>query len=339
MLTHAEGTYDTPIVLSVTAIFIHHQIRAVMLFMHSDRVHIVPVRFEHDRVVEPLLKYRADIVYLLYDSRHDTRPEYYDTLETTLETEGLHPGETLHRLECNHGDPYEVFGLVTTLAAEHDGDDVAVNVATGSKLAAIGAAMGCMDEDTDAQAYFPHAADRAFDGYVEPATSSYEGDTELLDYPIQSPARQQVAMLAVIAVEQTGTAQVKKRTLIDHGLWLSSILDHPLAFTTQIVDVDTPLDPHGEIIQFSDLTSNKKKGAYGSLGTHITTPLLDRGYISIEEHGRSDIITLTPTGEKTLQAFRHKITDVIRALESKHDSGATGAVVPAWLSDGLDETV
>jgi hypothetical protein len=230
-----------------------------------------------------------------------------------------------------------VFGLVTTLAAEHSDDSVAVNVATGSKLAAIGAAMGCLDADTNARAYFAHAESHAYDGYTEPAARGYDGETHLIDYPIESPARQQVAMMAVIATETTGTAQVKKRTLIDRGLWVNRHVDEPLDFVTRIERAGSD-SPAGRPESFDDLGSNAKKGAYAALRTHVLDPLLARGYIDITSPGRSDSLRLTNTGEKTLQAFRHKVTDVVRILdeESRSVRNRTNYEVPSWLREGLD---
>ena len=305
--------------------------------MHPKRVHIVPVQFEFDRVVDPLVEHGADVVYLLYDAQHERRPDYYDDIEQTLETHGLVRDETLFAIPCNHDDPYAVFGLVTTLAAEHSGDSVAVNVATGSKLAAIGAAMGCLDADTHARAYFTHAESHAYDGYTEPAARGYDGETHLIDYPIESPARQQVAMMAVIATETTGTAQVKKRTLIDRGLWLNQHVDEPLDLVTRIERAGSD-GPAGRPGSFDDLGSNEKKGAYAALRTHILDPLLARGYIDITSPGRSDSLQLTDTGEKTLQAFRHKVTDVVRILdeESRSVRNRTNYEVPSWLREGLD---
>jgi len=240
-------------------------------------------------------------------------------------------------IPCNHGDPYAVFGLVTTLAAEHNTDSVAVNVATGGKLAAIGAAMGCLDADTHARAYFAHAESYAYDGYAEPAARGYSGETHLIDYPIESPSRQQVAMMAVIATETTGTAQIKKRTLIDRGIWLNRQLEEPLDFVTRIGRTSEKRlgsYPHS----FDDLDGNTKKGAYATLRSHILDPLLSRGYIDVTSPGRSDSIQLTDTGEKTLQAFRHKVTDVVRLLDEESHSARnrTNYKVPVWLTEGLN---
>jgi hypothetical protein len=305
--------------------------------MHPKRVHIVPVQFEFDRVVDPLAEHNADIAYLLYDSQQERRPDYYDDIEDTLESRGFVSEETLFTIPCNHGDPYAVFGLVTTIAAEHSTDSVAVNVATGSKLAAIGAAMGCLDADTHARAYFAHGDSYAYDGYTEPAARGYSGETHLIDYPIESPTRQQVAMMAVIATETTGTAQVKKRTLIDRGIWLNSQLEAPLKFVTRIgrtSEKKIGKRPHS----FDDLDGNTKKGAYAALRTHVLDPLLSRGYVDVTSPGRNDNIQLTDTGEKTLQAFRHKVIDVVRLLDEESHSARnrTNYQVPPWLREGLN---
>lgn len=305
--------------------------------LHPERVHIIPVRYEYDRVIHPLAEHGFDQVYLLYDERLDQRPSYHDEIESHLRDKGLVPGDTLRTVECNHGDPYELFGLVTTIAARHPEASVGVNLATGSKLAAIGAALGCMDADTDAKPYFPHAETRAHDGQRAPATSGYTGDTRLIDYPIKSPTRQQLAMLAVTATEIRGTAVPNKRMLIERGVELGLTYDISLQFADGIIESADGLTPDSDAMDWaSDLTNSDQVSAYSRLESHVIRPLETREYVTLDETGRNTEIRLTQTGRKTLEAFRHKITDVLRALDEMYPRhGSPGAELPSWLESEI----
>jgi len=52
--------------------------------------------------------------------------------------------------------------------------------------------------------------------------------------------------------------------------------------------------------------------------------------VVVETVGRSKVVRLTETGEQTLRAFRHKVTDVVAELA---DDPGTDA--PDWLTEGL----
>lgn len=158
-------------------------------------IHIVPIRYEYDRVVSPLREAGVDIVYLLFDEQVDHQPQYYDYVEADLTEMGLVHGKTLYTLSCDQSDPYVIFGLVTTITAEHPDACVDFDLATESKLAPIGAALGCMDAETDATRT-PHAANYRHEGISTPVTSGYTGATELIDHSIESHTQGQFTDLA-----------------------------------------------------------------------------------------------------------------------------------------------
>jgi len=118
-----------------------------------DEVHIAPLGYEYDRVVEPVRKHDADIVYLLTADRARLTA-YQEALVEELEADGR---ETRFR-EVDLGDLYDVLAVVTTVTDEHAEDIIRVNVSSGPKLAAVGAAIACMA--TDATPYYVHAAER-----------------------------------------------------------------------------------------------------------------------------------------------------------------------------------
>ncbi|MEF8857274.1 MAG: DUF6293 family protein, partial [Haloplanus sp.] len=150
--------------------------------MFAKRVHIVPVGEDVERTVAPARTMSADRVYLLADERGSAAKA--ETAAERLAADGV---ETAIE-SVDHGTVYAVLGLVTTLADRHAPDDtVWVNVSTGSRLATIGAALACMDADTDAEAYHVPAAD-ADATAVADRTAGDDGVAVVPDYPIESPS-------------------------------------------------------------------------------------------------------------------------------------------------------
>jgi DNA-binding transcriptional ArsR family regulator len=222
---------------------------------------------------------------------------------------------------------YAVFGLVTTIADAHATDDVAVNVSAGSKLAAIGASLACMDVATDATAYYVRPESRAHDGADAPATSGVATVDELPTYPIDSPTRDQVVVLLLVAVENAGHAQPTKRTLIERSLALAPALaDFELGHSLLDDAGGTGSGGSDDSPTFADLSTAAKKGAYRRLDRRLD-PLVEGGHVTVSESGRHRRVELTPRGRNTLRAFRHKATDAV-SLVPDHD-------LPAWL-DAVD---
>lgn len=287
------------------------------------RVHVVPVRHEVDRVVEPLAAQAADCVHFLFhDGDRSAPPTYHEDLVACVREE---LGASVATWHVDHFDVYDVFGLVTTVADAHADDDVAVNVSAGSKLAAIGASLACMDVATDATAYYVRPASRAHDGASAPATTGVAAVDELPTYPIDSPTRDQVVVLLLVAVENAGLSQPTKRTLIERSLALAPVLSdfefgHSLLVDAEAVGSATEADPP----TFTDLSTAAKKGAYRRLDRRLD-PLVERGHVTVAESGRHRHVELTPRGRNALRAFRHKATDAVAVLRDEE--------LPSWLDD------
>lgn len=296
--------------------------------MHLRRVHIVPFDDAPDRAVKSAVSNHADMVYLLPDERTCPR----DIQKRSAQRLSEHGIDTeLHTVD--HLDMYAVFGLVTTLASrsEHDDDNVFVNVSTGSRVAAIGAALGCMDVSTDAT---PYHVDGELTTDVEPVrlpTESHGSKGQpLVTYPVDSLTRSQLVVLAVVAVETSELSAPTKRRLIDRAIGLELRLETPIALGTRLVETASHLDRSHERGGFDNLTADEKKSAYRTLETMVLGRLLEDDHLREVSSGRSDQLELTDRGENALRAFRHKITDVIRNF----DEGD----VPEWLREGIAET-
>jgi hypothetical protein len=324
--------------------------------MHGKRVHIVPVGDDVDRMVGPAIEMRADVVYLLAHTPErvdepgpkarlpDVDWADEDSVAHYVERLDIHGSETASRaverladrgIEApvefvDQDDVYAVLGLATTLAYLRSADDdVAVNVSTGTRLATIGTALARMDESTAIEAY--HVSDGG-DGEV--AQVDGDGVADVPDYHLESPARDELAAMAVVAARDTEVYTPKKSDLIDWALRLRGDAGVSIGYADRIVRSTLDSDPESDQpARFDDLDGAGKKGAYRTLRTQVLDELVTRDFVDIDDEqvGRADLVTLTPSGEAALRAFRHKILDVVEALEEHR--GVEG--LPPWLSRGL----
>ncbi|MCU4743632.1 DUF6293 family protein [Natronoglomus mannanivorans] len=234
-----------------------------------DRVHVMPVGYENDRLVLPAIELGADRVVLLEPDAGDAG-EYAETVRDRL-TEAEIAHETV---PCDVFDLYESIGTIAELVTAFDeaDEEVFVNVASGSKVTAIAGAIACMA--TDATAYYVRA-----ERYGEDADSVSEGVEaiyELPAYPIERPTREHVAVLAHVAEHEPVT---KKRLI-------AFAEDETLPF-------------------IADYEGAGEKGKYRLLERHVVDPLSERGYVAVEDVGRTKRLSVTDSGRNTLRAFSY----------------------------------
>jgi hypothetical protein len=270
------------------------------------RVHVAPLGYEYDRVLEPARRYGADVLYALVDvprermagvagdadggvrraevdatrwvGRGRTGASYHEDLLAALSETGVE----VRVRAADLYDVYDVLGAVTTVAARHADDDVRVNVSTGGALAAVGATVACMDGSTDATAYYVHPEERAHDGAAAPTTRGFADVDTLPTYPVDSPTSDQVAVMRYLRRADTAAYTPKKRDVIDHAkeAGLGFVADDPPA---------------------------NRQGEFRRLNAAVVEPLVADGYVTVDDVGRRKELSLTERGEQALRAFRHKI--------------------------------
>ncbi len=241
-------------------------------------IHIAPLGYEHDRILEPIRTYDADEVYLLAAENPTDHASYHDELVDRLDDQGV----DVTRRSVDLDDVYAVLGIVTTIAAEHADDIVRVNVASGAKLADIGCAIACMA--TDATAYYVHPENHVPPLEREPLTEGVADVEVLPSYPVETPTTDQVAVLEYVQRATTDIYTPKKSDLIEFSE------DEQLSY-------------------LSEANPANDKAKFALLNTHIVEPLVERSYVRVESVGRQKQITLTDTGENALKAFRHKVRE------------------------------
>lgn len=235
---------------------------------------MAPLGYEYDRIRAPVLEYGADTLYLLCD--RSLRVPYHEDLAEELAGCGV----AVEFRDVDLGDMYDVLGEVTTLVDEHAEDIVRVNVSSGPKVAAVGAALACMA--TDASGYHVHPDSRLHPVEETPRTEGMALAEQLPSYPLETPTTDQVRVLEYVETASDGTSTPKKSDLIAFAE------ENELSFMTR-----------------SEPANDKAK--FALLNNRIVDPLVENGYVEIEPVGRTKQVTLTETGRNALRAFRHKL--------------------------------
>lgn len=239
-----------------------------------DRVHIIPLGYERDRVVVPPVRMGADTVVLVKHSRDDPEnyPEYYDDIFEAFDESAVQVAE----VNADIFDLYDALGTIAGLIQKYDHDDVYVNLATGGKVTAIAGMIACMV--TEAATPYYVSADTYGDHRQEPVARNVTNISNLPTYPIDAPTPEQVQMLAYIAEE----GPVSKKRLIGYA----ESQDLPFIAGYQGGDI---------------------KGKYRKLDSVILNPLVEDGSVSLDQQGRRKVAHITSNGENTLRGFKYMI--------------------------------
>ena len=117
-------------------------IDTIMKSIVNLRVHIAPVGFEVDRIVIPAVSQKADKVWLIAHDNvsEDLAVKYRENVEKELEKNGI-------KVEIAYANRLRLFPIIKTVADiihKERKNDIYVNVASGSKIHAIGCMMACM---------------------------------------------------------------------------------------------------------------------------------------------------------------------------------------------------
>ena len=264
-------------------------------------MHIAPLGYERDRVVEPVRTESADVVYLLVDDPDRTDDEHGDVDAdadwTSPDTENVSWSsatayqravrEELGAFCEARGVPvdihnvYDVMGVTTTIAAAHVDDQVYVNISSGTNVAAVGAAIACMT--TAALPYSVEPESYGHDVDAEPLSRGVASVDRVPDYPIEAPTSEQVHIMGYL-YEQTvqNPYTLNKRSLIQRAN------DYGLPF-------------------LANYSTESRQSEYRRLDAAIIDPLVAKGYLRLEPAGKRKNVVLTETGISVYRAFQHKV--------------------------------
>ena len=119
-----------------------HTVHTIMAKIAKLRVHIATVGYEIDRVVLPAKQERADKVWLLvHENKSDDKAvPFVSKIIKQLEKLRIEVVQESH----DRRDLFKIIRAVKSIIEQEKGNEIYVNLATGSKIQAIGTMMACM---------------------------------------------------------------------------------------------------------------------------------------------------------------------------------------------------
>tara|TARA_Y100001936_G_C15898163_1_gene571767 strand:+ start:60 stop:806 length:747 start_codon:yes stop_codon:yes gene_type:complete len=233
------------------------------------RVHIAPVGFEIDRILIPAKKMRADKVWLIGHSNlsEDKARPFLDKIRKALEKNNIDVQETT----ANRYRLFDIVRVVKEIILEEKQHDVYLNVASGSKIHAVGLMMATMifDDRENLHPFYAQAKEYHHTKVSQPQTTGVEEIHDLPTYQIQTPPKKQLEALKIL-VDNEG--KMKKKDM------------------AEVAEKE-------ELIVVNAQTGNHSQARFASLDKNIIAPLENEwGYVRTEKVGRNRWIHLTDEG-------------------------------------------
>ena len=230
------------------------------------RVHIAPVGYEIDRVVLPAKKLRADKVILLVHENpsEDRATKFYEKIFSELEKANIEVSTEYH----NRLDLFQIIKSVKNLIAQQSGNIVSVNLASGSKVQAIGCMMASMmfNDDKNVNPFYVEAKDYlGFSG--KPISKGIKDIEYIPTYEIQKPEERHIQALKIV---------------VDNGGKISKKEMANIAVKQKLIIVNA---------------ENKSQATFASLDKNIISVLENRwGFVKVKKIGRTRWIEITEEG-------------------------------------------
>ena len=235
------------------------------------RVHLAPVGYEIDRVVIPAEQMRADKVYLLVHENpsEDKARSYLERIEKKLKQKNI----KTQVITANRFRLFSIMKAVKETILKERENDVYINVASGSKIHAVGCMMACMifDDRENIHPYYAQAKEYPQFKGKEQQTRGVEEITNLPTYQIRTPNQKLIDTLQIIrnGEKQKITKKELARIAIERNL-----------------------------ITVKAREENESQATFASLDKNIIQPLeRDWGFVEVEKIGRNRWIKLSKEGE------------------------------------------
>ena len=247
-----------------------HTIDTIMKDIVNLRIHIAPVAFEVDRVVIPAVRMKADKVYLVAhdDVAKDKAIKYRQKIVRQLEKKGIKTEVVF----ANRLRLFPIIKTVTEIIFKERKNDIYVNVATGSKIHAIGCMMACMLFDDRDKIHPFYAQAEKYPEYEGTGQETY-GVSEIHSLPtyrIGTPKRELLEALSII---KDAGGRIQKKKMAEEA-------------------------EKRKIIIINAREQNFTQARFASLDKNIVQPLVETwGFVEVEKIGRNRWIKMTEDGE------------------------------------------
>ncbi len=244
-----------------------HTKHTIMTKNENLRVHIAPVGYEIDRIVLPAKKLRADKVILLVHENpsEDKATKFYDNIDKKLNKLNIECIIEYH----NRTALFAIIKTVKKLILQEKGNIISVNLASGSKVQAIGCMMASMmfNDDDNVNPFYVEA--KEYLGFSGKAMSKGIKNIEYIPtYEIQKPDEKHISALKIV---------------VDNGGRISKKEMAKIAVEQKLIIINA---------------ENESQATFASLDKNIISVLENRwGFVKVNKIGRTRWIEITEEGK------------------------------------------
>ena len=242
------------------------------------RVQIAPVGFEIDRVVLPAKQEKADRVWLLtHENKSDDKAGPFIT-EITSRLKGL--GIEIVEESHDRRDLFQIIRAVKNIIEKERGNDIYANLASGSKIQAIGTMMACMmfnnDDggggggDSNIHPFYVEAENYPGFAAKKPLSTGIKDIQSVRPYSIKIPGTKLVNALKII---KDSGGEITKKEMAE------------IAEKNNLISVNPANEDNRSMVRFASLDKN------------IIKPLEKWQFIKIEKIGKNRWIKMTQEGQ------------------------------------------
>ncbi len=232
------------------------------------RVHIAPVGFEIDRIVIPAKNMKADKVWLLIHENpsEDKAGPFIEKITKKLKKEKI-------SVVLEHHDRLNLFKIIKSIkeiVKKEEGNDIYVNLASGSKIQAIASMMACMmfNENKSIKPFYAEA--ERYPGFEGNQMSfGVKNLMEIPTYQIHTPKPELIKALKII-IKQNG--RLRKKDMAE-------------------------LAEKENLIIVTAREENYTQARFASLDKNIIQPLVEQWkFAEVEKIGRTRWVKITQDG-------------------------------------------
>ena len=237
------------------------------------RIHIAPVGFKVNRVTEPIIRERADRVYLITHSNQDKAVPHLEKILKILKK------EKYLQIQKRYTNIWDFFECLQTykqiIREEQDKGHIYINVSTGSQIMSITGMFACMIWGGT-----PYYAHIDYDNIKnDPVDGLPEVRVDVIDeLPVYSLSKPRPESLALLQILSKAGGKIKKGKLIEE-LEEIKLIDEKQSVAAKHSRLKALLHPI-------------------TVGGGIDNPLVE-----VEYRGKQSNVMITAQGESTLKIF------------------------------------
>lgn len=238
------------------------------------RIHIAPVGYEIDRVVLPAKQEKADRVWLLLHENKNEDKSGPFTTKITNQLEKL--GIEVKQEEHNRRDLFNIIRSIKNIIEKEKENEIFVNLASGSKIQAIGTMMACMMFNDNKNIHPFYVEAKTYRG-VDAKQSISTGIKDIQDVPPYSIKIPEEKLIQALEIIKENNGKITKKEMAE-------------------------ISEEKNIITVNAQEENHSMARFASLDKNIIQPLEEQWkFIHIEKIGRNRWITLTQEGKNAIE--------------------------------------